>query len=88
MAPARTADQELVRNINRSIVLNKIRLNSTISRAEIANLTGLNRSTVSNIVNSLIDDGLVWESELQDFNGGTTGNFALLEPGWRGSHRS
>jgi len=80
MSPARTADQELVRNINRSIVLNKIRLNSTISRAEIANLTGLNRSTVSNIVNSLIDDGLVWESELQDSTGGRPGISLSLNP--------
>jgi glucokinase-like ROK family protein len=80
MPTARTADQELVRNINRSIVLNKIRLNSTISRAEIANLTGLNRSTVSNIVNSLIDDGLVWESELQDSTGGRPGISLSLNP--------
>jgi glucokinase-like ROK family protein len=80
MSPARTADQELVRNINRSIVLNKIRLHSTISRAEIANLTGLNRSTVSNIVNSLIDDGLVWESDLQDSTGGRPGISLSLNP--------
>jgi glucokinase-like ROK family protein len=80
MTPARIADQELVRNINRSIVLNKVRLNSTISRAEIANLTGLNRSTVSNIVGSLIDDGLVWETELQDSTGGRPGISLSLNP--------
>ena len=58
MSAVRTADQDSVRRVNKSIVLNTIRLRAPISRAEVANLTGLNRSTVSNIVNSLIDEGL------------------------------
>jgi glucokinase-like ROK family protein len=61
-----TADQDKVRKINKSIVLNMLRLHAPISRAEVANRSGLNRSTISNIVNSLIDDGLVWEDQLQD----------------------
>jgi glucokinase-like ROK family protein len=43
--------------------MNTLRLHAPISRARIANLTGLNKSTVSNIVNVLIDDGLVSENE-------------------------
>ena len=70
MVPARTADQESVRKINKSIVLNTLRLHAPVSRAEVANLTGLNRSTISNIVNALIQEGLVWENELQDSKGG------------------
>jgi glucokinase-like ROK family protein len=65
-----TADQDKVRRINKSIVLNTLRLRAPISRVEVAHVTGLNRSTVSNIVNSLIDEGLVWESEHQDSTGG------------------
>jgi len=61
-----TADQDKVRKINKSIVLNMLRLQAPISRAEVANQTGLNRSTISNIVNSLIEDGLVWEDQLQN----------------------
>jgi glucokinase-like ROK family protein len=65
-----TADQDKVRKINKSVVLNTLRLHAPVSRAEVAQITGLNRSTVSNIVNSLIQDGMVWEKELQDSKGG------------------
>ena len=63
-----TGDQEKVRKINKSIVLNTLRLHAPISRARVANLTGLNRSTVSNIVNVLIEEGLVFEDQ-QESNG-------------------
>jgi glucokinase-like ROK family protein len=58
-----TGDQEKVRKINKSIVLDTLRLYAPISRARVANLTGLNRGTVSNIVNDLIAEGLVAENE-------------------------
>jgi glucokinase-like ROK family protein len=57
-----TGDQEKVRKINKSIVMNTLRLHAPISRARVANLTGLNRGTVSNIVNALIEEGLVSEN--------------------------
>ncbi len=66
MTQLQTADQDTVRRVNKSLVLNTLRLHAPISRAEVANLTGLNRSTVSNIVNALIGEGLVWEKEPQD----------------------
>ncbi len=61
-----TGDQEKVRKINRSLVLNTLRLHSPVSRAQVADITGLTRGTVSNIVNVLIDDGLVCEDSLLD----------------------
>ena len=61
-----TGDQEKVRKINKSIVLNILRLHAPISRARVANITGLNRGTVSNIVNDLIDEGLVAEKEQEN----------------------
>jgi glucokinase-like ROK family protein len=61
-----TGDQEKVRKVNRSLVLNTLRLHAPASRAEVANITGLTRGTVSNIVNVLIEDGLVHEDKLQD----------------------
>ena len=70
MALSLTADQDKVRIINRSIILNTLRLNAPISRAELASLTGLNRSTVSNIISALIDEGLVLETEQQNSKGG------------------
>jgi len=61
-----TGDQEKVRKINRSLVLNTLRLHAPVSRAQVANYTGLTRGTVSNIVNVLIEDGLVFEDKLED----------------------
>ncbi len=66
MQRSRTADQEVVRKVNKSLILNALRLDAPISRAELAALTGLNCSTVSNIIKDLIDEGLVWEQELKD----------------------
>lgn len=61
-----TGDQEKVRKVNRSLILNTLRLHAPVSRAQVANITGLTRGTVSNIVNSLIEEGLVLEDQLQD----------------------
>ena len=46
---------------NKKILLNMIRYSSGITRREIAAHTGLNPSTVTNIINSLKDLGLVYE---------------------------
>jgi glucokinase-like ROK family protein len=75
-----TGDQEKVRKINKSIVMNTLRLHAPISRARVANLTGLNRGTVSNIVNVLIEDGLVLESEPEDSKVGRPGISLNLRP--------
>ena len=56
-----TAHFGTMRAINRQIVLNFVRDRGPISRAEIARLTKLQRSTVSEIVDSLLGEGLVEE---------------------------
>jgi glucokinase-like ROK family protein len=68
-----TGDQEKVRKINKSIILNTLRLHAPISRARVANLTGLNRGTVSNIVNALLEEGLVSENAQEDSKVGRPG---------------
>lgn len=61
---------KLMKSVNRSIVLNKIRLSEPISRAQIAKETSLTPPTVSSIVKELIDQGLVRESMLGHSSGG------------------
>jgi glucokinase-like ROK family protein len=75
-----TGDQEKVRKVNRSLVLNTLRLNAPTSRAQVANITGLTRGTVSNIVNVLIEDGLVFEDKLQDSKIGRPSILLGLKP--------
>lgn len=65
-----TADQILVKQINKSIVLNTIRKEEVISRAGIAGFTGLNKSTVSLLVDELIKEGLVKEIGPGESKGG------------------
>lgn len=56
-----TASSEVVRDINRRIVLNLIRTRQPSSRADLARLSGLQRSTVSLIVEDLIEENWVVE---------------------------
>ena len=75
-----TADQESIRKVNTSLVLNALRLHAPISRAELANITKLNRSTISNIVNILIEDGLVLELDAMESKIGRPGIALALRP--------
>src|SRR5437899_58100 len=58
---ASVARAKTIRDINRQIVLNYVRERGPISRAEIAQVTDLQRSTVSLIVDELKADGLLEE---------------------------
>jgi predicted NBD/HSP70 family sugar kinase len=55
------ASSEVARDINRRIVLNLIRTRHPISRADLARLSGLQRSTISLIVEQLIQENWVLE---------------------------
>lgn len=65
-----TGSFELIKNINTSCILNKIREKELVSRAEIARCTGLTPATVSNITAELIELGLVEETERGASSGG------------------
>ncbi|TXT36417.1 MAG: putative xylose repressor XylR [Comamonadaceae bacterium] len=56
-----TGDQQLVRRINRSVVLRLLRQHSGLSRAQLAQHSGLTKSTVSLLVRELMEEG--WVSE-------------------------
>ncbi|MED2942364.1 ROK family transcriptional regulator [Bacillus swezeyi] len=61
---------QLMKSVNKSIILNKIRTSEPISRAQIAKETRITPPTVSSIVKELIDQGLVKESTLGHSSGG------------------
>jgi len=58
------ATSETARQINRRIALNFIRRNEPMSRADLARCSGLQRSTVSAIIDQLIDEGCVTEGAI------------------------
>ena len=57
----RLATSETARHINRRIALNIIRRHQPMSRADLARKSGLQRSTVSAIIDQLIGEGWVTE---------------------------
>jgi predicted NBD/HSP70 family sugar kinase len=60
----RVASNEYVRDINRRVVLNLIRTRQPISRADLARSCGLQRSTISLIVEQLIQERWVLEGPM------------------------
>lgn len=65
-----TADLSLMRELNQALVLNLVRQEGHISRAEIAKRTSLSRSTVSNIINELIEAKRIYETQKGESRGG------------------
>ncbi len=63
-------NRELIRAINRSSVLNTIRIHGPISRIEITKYTSLSAATITGITAELIDEDLVFEKETGDSSGG------------------
>ena len=57
-----TGDQQLVKRINRSVLLRLLRHHSGLSRAQLAQESGLTKSTVSQLVRELIDEGWIAET--------------------------
>lgn len=55
-------DQQLVRRINRSVLLRLVRAQPGLSRARLAAESGLTKSTVSLLVRELLDDGWLDEA--------------------------
>lgn len=61
---------QLMKSLNKTLILNVIRTDGPISRAEIAKKTNLTPPTVTNIVSELISSGLVIERNLGESKGG------------------
>src|SRR5579864_9515953 len=57
----RVASSEVAREINRRVILNLIRTKQPLSRADLARVSGLQRSTVSLIVEELMEEHWVLE---------------------------
>lgn len=62
MAATTSADQALIRELNLSLVLRYIHNEAPVSRAQIAHATGLNKSTVSSLVEELLTRKLIHET--------------------------
>ena len=75
-----TANQKLVRKLNNNLIVDVLRKNAPVSRANLSAITGLNRSTVSSIIDELIDGGWVRETSYQTNKIGRPGLLLELNP--------
>lgn len=70
MKALRTGDQNLVKQINKSVVFHTIKNKGPISRAQISKETGLNKATVSTMVSELLKESFVSEIGAGQSSGG------------------
>ncbi len=66
----RTGNRNLIKQINRSIILNSIKSKGPLSRTEIAHMSGLSLATVSGVTGELLAQELVLETGEGESTGG------------------
>lgn len=64
LSSAQLASSEMARDINRDIVLEFIRFRQPVSRVDLSRLSGLQPSTISAIVEDLLDEGWIREGAI------------------------
>jgi N-acetylglucosamine repressor len=63
MRRLRAGSKQVIRDINRTIILNLIKQHGAVSRAQLAELSSLAPPTVSEVVTVLLDEGLITETD-------------------------
>jgi len=75
-----TADQALVREMNLSIILRYLHAGGPMSRASLASLAGLNKTTVSSLVDELRGRGLIHDVGMDNTRTGRPATLLELNP--------
>jgi N-acetylglucosamine repressor len=73
-------NRDLIRAINRSVILNAIKAHGPIGRADVSRMTGLSPATVTGITGDLIAEDLVFEKQPGDSSGGRPPILLALNP--------
>jgi glucokinase-like ROK family protein len=76
----RTGNQALMREMNLSVIMHHLREHAPISRAALAEMTGLNKTTVSSLVSELIEHQFVRELGLTLAGSGRPATLLELNP--------
>jgi predicted NBD/HSP70 family sugar kinase len=75
-----SADQAFVRDLNLSLILRSIHNGAPLSRAQLAFLTGLNKSTVSSLVEQLLTLQLIHETGINSAGAGRPATLLEMNP--------
>jgi predicted NBD/HSP70 family sugar kinase len=76
----RTGNRDLIKQINRNIVLNLIKSRGPLSRTDIARLSGLSLATVSSLTGELLNEGFAQETGEAESTGGRRPVLLRLNP--------
>jgi predicted NBD/HSP70 family sugar kinase len=69
-----------LRRANRSALMRALYFNTSVSRQQLGAATGLSQATISNVVNELMDDGLVVEAGAVSSDGGRPRTLVRVNP--------
>lgn len=72
--------RRLIRDLNLSAVLNLIKIDGPIGRAEVARRSGLSPAAITSITSELIDDGWILETDTGESSGGRRPILLQLNP--------
>lgn len=78
--PKSIGNRDLIRAINRSLILNVIKGIGPVGRADVARKTGLSPATVTGITAELISEGIILEQTIGDSSGGRPPILLALNP--------
>jgi predicted NBD/HSP70 family sugar kinase len=76
----KSAGKHTIKEINQKLILNLVREHQPISRAEISDLTKLQRSTITIITNRLLERKWIYEGESGHYGGGRRPRNLYLNP--------
>ncbi len=76
----KTIDQVIVREANLSLILRNIQNEAPLSRAKLAVMTELNKSTVSSLVEDLLERGLIHEIGMNSIGTGRPATLLEINP--------
>ncbi len=80
--PIARANQNLLKQLNSALIMDRLLVGAPLSRANLAQETGLNRSTISSLVNDLMERELIREIGLESADSrGRPGMLLELNPG-------
>lgn len=80
MARLRKGNRDLIKDINRNLVLNLIKNQGPISRADLARLSGLSAASISGITADLIANNMVQETGEGESSGGRRPIMLAIDP--------
>ena len=80
MAPKNTADQAFLRELNLSSVMQLVYHAAPLSRSQLASKTGLNKSTISSLVEDLLDRRLIHETGVNSNGAGRPATLLEINP--------